>query len=64
MGFARSPVLARARRIDKYALVPGSEWEDAALAAFADTPHLCNLRTFVLVGSPLTASGIRPFLAN
>src|SRR5262245_41993093 len=58
---ARSPVLARVRCLDKFSL---ETWEDAVLAAFADTTHLCNLHTLFLIRAGLSAVGLRPFLTN
>jgi uncharacterized protein (TIGR02996 family) len=57
---ARSPELARIRCLYQN----DTGWQDSILPAFADTPHLCNLQKLILGDHRVTASGLRPFLAN
>ncbi len=56
---ARSPFLGRVRHLDQLNGIT-----DAALEALAASPHLGNLTKLVLGGNEVTATGLRPFLAN
>jgi hypothetical protein len=58
---ARSPFLARIRRLDKLSL---EEWGHDAFAPFADTLHLGNLRVVFLFRAEQSAESLRAFLAN
>jgi uncharacterized protein (TIGR02996 family) len=58
---ARSPVLARLRRLDKLGM---NAWSAGALGPFADTPHLRNLRVAYLHRTDLGAADFCALLSN